>query len=40
MQYFMEWNMVWKDVTVGFTLAGIIAAIVPSSFFETLFIGT
>ncbi|MDF9798753.1 uncharacterized membrane protein YraQ (UPF0718 family) [Catalinimonas alkaloidigena] len=40
MQYFMEWNMVWKDVTVGFTLAGIIAAFVPSSFFETLFIGT
>lgn len=39
-QYFMEWNMVWKDVTVGFTVAGIIAIFVPDAFFETLFIGT
>jgi hypothetical protein len=35
----MEWGMVWKDVTVGFTIAGIIAAFVPPVFFETLFIG-
>jgi uncharacterized membrane protein YraQ (UPF0718 family) len=39
MQYFMEWAMVWKDVTVGFTVAGIIAAFVPREFFEWLFIG-
>lgn len=38
-RYFMEWGMVWKDVTVGFTIAGIIAAFVPPIFFETLFIG-
>ena len=38
-KYFMEWGMVWKDVTVGFTIAGIIAAFVPPIFFETLFIG-
>jgi uncharacterized membrane protein YraQ (UPF0718 family) len=38
-RYFMEWAMVWKDVTIGFTIAGIIAAFVPRSFFETLFIG-
>jgi len=38
-QYSMEWGMVWKDVTVGFTIAGIISAFVPSSFFEALFIG-
>ncbi len=38
-QYFMEWGMVWKDVTVGFTVAGIVAVFVPPSFFETLFIG-
>jgi uncharacterized membrane protein YraQ (UPF0718 family) len=38
-KYFMEWGMVWKDVTVGFTIAGIIAAFVPPVFFETLFIG-
>jgi hypothetical protein len=37
--YFMEWQMVWKDVTVGFTIAGIIAAFVPQAFFQALFIG-
>jgi len=35
----MEWKMVWKDVTVGFTVAGAIAAFVPRSFFQTLFVG-
>jgi uncharacterized membrane protein YraQ (UPF0718 family) len=35
-----EWLMVWKDVLVGFTVAGIIAAYVPDSFFRTLFSGT
>lgn len=35
-----EWLMVWKDVLVGFTVAGIIAAMVPQGFFETLFAGT
>ena len=39
-RYVMEWGMVWKDVTVGFTVAGIIAAFVPRAFFETLFIGS
>lgn len=39
-QYSMEWKMVWKDVTIGFTIAGIISAFVPNSFFETLFINT
>lgn len=39
-QYTMEWKMVWKDVTVGFTIAGIVAAFVPDSFFQTLFINT
>ncbi len=39
-QYFMEWLMVWKDVTFGFTIAGVIAAFVPASFFQTIFIGT
>ncbi|MCR9147302.1 MAG: permease [Rhodobacteraceae bacterium] len=38
--YLMEWRMVWKDVTVGFTLAGIIAAFVPPEFFTWLFPGT
>lgn len=38
-RYIMEWKMVWKDVTVGFTVAGVIAVFVPASFFEALFIG-
>lgn len=38
--YLMEWQMVWKDVTVGFTIAGIIAAFVPAEFFTWLFPGT
>jgi uncharacterized membrane protein YraQ (UPF0718 family) len=38
-KYLMEWKMVWKDVTFGFTVAGIIAAFVPAEFFETLFVG-
>ncbi len=39
-RYIMEWKMVWKDVTVGFTVAGIIAAFVPQAFFQTLFVGS
>jgi hypothetical protein len=38
-KYVMEWQMVWKDVLIGFTVAGIISAFVPSAFFEWLFIG-
>jgi uncharacterized membrane protein YraQ (UPF0718 family) len=38
-RYVMEWGMVWKDVTVGFTIAGVIAVFVPTAFFETLFVG-
>jgi hypothetical protein len=39
-RYCMEWSMVWKDVAIGFTVAGAIAAFVPRSFFEALFIGS
>ena len=35
-----KYKMVWKDVTVGFTIAGIVAAFVPDSFFQTLFINS
>lgn len=28
----MEWAMAWKDVPIGFTVAGIIAAFVPKKF--------
>ncbi len=37
--YVMEWQMVWKDVLIGFSVAGIIAAFVPRSFFQALFPG-
>ncbi|MCG2459172.1 permease [Flavobacteriaceae bacterium F89] len=39
-KYKMEWGMVWKDVTVGFTIAGIVAVFVPDSFFQTLFVNS
>lgn len=39
-QFAMEWKMVWKDVTLGFTAAGIIATFVPPSFFRSLFVGS
>jgi uncharacterized membrane protein YraQ (UPF0718 family) len=39
-KYKMEWQMVWKDVTVGFTIAGVVAAFVPDSFFQILFINS
>ena len=39
-KYKMEWQMVWKDVTVGFTIAGIVAVFIPDSFFQTLFINS
>ncbi|RUO65403.1 hypothetical protein SAMN06297229_1195 [Pseudidiomarina planktonica] len=38
-KYVMEWQMVWQDVLLGFTVAGIISAFVPSAFFEWLFVG-
>lgn len=38
--YVMEWQMVWKDVLIGFTIAGVIAAFVPDSFFAVLFPGS
>jgi uncharacterized membrane protein YraQ (UPF0718 family) len=39
-RYVMEWMMVWKDVAIGFTVAGIIAAFVPRGFFQALFVGS
>ncbi|WP_432695514.1 permease [Marinobacterium sp. YM272] len=38
--YVMEWQMVWRDVLIGFTLAGVISAFVPDTFFQTLFVGS
>lgn len=38
-KYLMEWQMVWRDVLIGFTVAGVIAAFVPTSFFHAMFVG-
>lgn len=35
-----EWGMVWRDVLVGFTVAGVVQAFVPTRFFSWLFPGT
>jgi len=40
MKYVMEWKMVWKDVLIGFTIAGVISGFVPNSFFQFLFPGS
>lgn len=37
-RYLMEWQMVWDDVLIGFTVAGIIAIFVPPEFFKALFL--
>ena len=34
--YRAEWAMVWKELLVGFLIAGFVAALVPASFFEAL----
>ncbi len=39
-RFFMEWKMVWKDLMIGFTVAGVIAVFVPDSFFRWLFVGS
>lgn len=38
-RYVMEWQMVWKDILIGFTVAGLISTFVPSEFFTWLFQG-
>jgi uncharacterized membrane protein YraQ (UPF0718 family) len=35
--YVSEWRMVYKELIVGFLIAGAIVALVPSSFFEAIF---
>ena len=34
-----EWRMVWKELLVGFAIAGAVAALVPDSVFEAIFPG-
>lgn len=32
-----EWGMVWKDLLFGFTIAGVVATLVPDAVFRTIF---
>lgn len=36
--FFMEWQMVWKEILFGFTIAGFISVFVPQSFWNALFL--
>jgi uncharacterized membrane protein YraQ (UPF0718 family) len=33
-----EWKMVWKEILIGFTIAGLMAVVVPARFWEALFL--
>ncbi len=35
--YFSEWSMVYKELVVGFLIAGAVAALFPASFFQAIF---
>lgn len=39
-KYFMEWGMVWKEILIGFTVAGLVGTLIPDAFFEALFPGS
>jgi uncharacterized membrane protein YraQ (UPF0718 family) len=36
--FFMEWRMVWKEILIGFTIAGFISVMVPQSFWNAIFL--
>jgi uncharacterized membrane protein YraQ (UPF0718 family) len=35
----MDWGMLWKDLAIGFLIAGALSAFVPNGFWHTLFVG-
>lgn len=35
--FVQEWKMVWKEILIGFTVAGFMAVLVPASAWETIF---
>ena len=37
-QFVMEWKMVWQEILIGFTIAGLMKAFVPPAFWEALFL--
>ena len=36
-RFAMEWQMVWREILIGFTVAGFIAVFVPNQVWQTLF---
>jgi uncharacterized membrane protein YraQ (UPF0718 family) len=36
--YGMEWGMAWKDILIGFVIAGFVAVFVPDSFWQAIFL--
>lgn len=37
-QFVMEWQMVWKEILIGFTVAGFMKVFVPEAFWKALFL--
>jgi len=37
-QFVMEWKMVWKEILIGFTVAGFVAVLVPAETWAALFL--
>ncbi len=37
-RFVMEWQMVWREILIGFTIAGFIAVFVPDHVWQTLFL--
>jgi uncharacterized membrane protein YraQ (UPF0718 family) len=36
-RFVADWKMVWREIVVGFTVAGFVAVLVPASFWEAIF---
>ena len=34
----MDWSMTWKDIVIGFIIAGFVAILIPNSFWNSLFV--
>jgi len=37
-KFVMDWKMVWRDIVIGFTVAGFVAVLVPASFWDRIFL--
>jgi uncharacterized membrane protein YraQ (UPF0718 family) len=37
-RFVSDWQMVWEEILIGFTIAGFVAVLVPAAFWETVFL--